>query len=419
MGEGGILGRATNAVDKTEKAKILEELELVITDIQIKQSGQGNKVNLETLKNGQLESRLEEITVELENNEIIGEYKGYEYTIDNKLKVTVGDPVTGISLHYKIVPKGYTNEEITLTIIANSTNGEITNIQVPESLTLNADKTCMITENGIYEFTVTDSAGETKTKRIDINTIDRIEPQDFVPKIDKITLDGFTIIANVEDKEDETGKDVKSGIGRYKYCIREIENVEAKGEVFCYTLDGGVTWNKYTQKIETNYVEGNLIKVKTIYKNEIESDVKTVKKYIYDSSEDCMNSNALNKKCYDRDYTTFEKCCEGYGYRSLAIEPECWTKYFTVDYQAPDGLWDKNKGHVNFLNIEKNNSLKSGLFYDFSKVIVGEIKAVRSVSIPIGAYWVDLATGMNNGSTLDVYEAWCSDEDLTGQVYEN
>ena len=94
MGEEGILGKATTAVDKTEKARMKEELEMQIMDIQMEQTGQGNKLTLEFLKdklNG-----LGDILAELGDNEVIGEYKDYEYTIDDNFKVEIGEKITGV-----------------------------------------------------------------------------------------------------------------------------------------------------------------------------------------------------------------------------------------------------------------------------------------------------------------------------------
>ena len=75
---------------------------MAIMEIQIEEIQKGNNVTLETLsdeENGQLVNKLDNITAKLNDNEINGEYKGYKYKIDNDLKVTIGDPIKGISFN--------------------------------------------------------------------------------------------------------------------------------------------------------------------------------------------------------------------------------------------------------------------------------------------------------------------------------
>ncbi len=156
-GENGILNKANQASEETLKAQIKEEIELAIIEIQAEEISEGRKVTLETLANGQLTNKLQNLTATLQNNEIIGAYKGYDYTIDDKFKVTIGNKVKGINISYELSNEEYTNQDITLTIHATSTNGEIAKIEGPAELMKNDDSTYTITKNGKYEFIVTDS----------------------------------------------------------------------------------------------------------------------------------------------------------------------------------------------------------------------------------------------------------------------
>lgn len=221
-GENGILSKASKAEEETIKAQLKEEIEMAIMEIQMEEIEKGNKVTLETLANKyheELSKKLDEITIQLNEDEITGEYKGYEYKIDKNLKVTIEGKIKGISFRYQLNPEGYTNQEITITINASSTNGNITNIQcINGNATKKDDRTFGLTKNGSYEFVVEDSAGERKTQIITIKTIDKIEPLDF--SISKaITNDNkVKIIVEAEDAE-ENEENVKSGIGRYEYYI--------------------------------------------------------------------------------------------------------------------------------------------------------------------------------------------------------
>ena len=156
-GENGILNQSSKAQEKTLQAQIKEEIEMTIIEIQTEELSNKKTVTLETLVNGQLANKLPNIIAELEDNKIIGEYKGYEYTIDDKFKVTIGNKVKGINISYELSNEEYTNQDITLTIHATSTNGEIAKIEGPAELMKNDDSTYTITKNGKYEFIVTDS----------------------------------------------------------------------------------------------------------------------------------------------------------------------------------------------------------------------------------------------------------------------
>lgn len=221
MGENGILKKATEAEDKTEKAKVIEEIQLAIMEIQIEEKEKLNEVTLETLAQGQLENKLEGITSILNENEIMGEYKGYEYKIDENFKVTV-EKIQGLKLNYTLNPKGYTNGNIILTINASSTDGEITNIEVPNTLTKNDDNTYTIVKNGSYEVIATDSKGNSVTKTININYIDKVEPLDFTISKENIGEGKVKIIAKAEDGEANEDS-VKSGIQKYEYFIGDTK----------------------------------------------------------------------------------------------------------------------------------------------------------------------------------------------------
>ena len=106
LGNEGILKRATNAADKTDEAAVLEEIQMTILELQVENL---NQVTLETLAGGQLASKLEGITANLRNNVLIGEYKNYNYKIDENFKITINTSKEEIKLDYKLNPEGYTN----------------------------------------------------------------------------------------------------------------------------------------------------------------------------------------------------------------------------------------------------------------------------------------------------------------------
>ena len=116
-GDNGLFARAKQAKEKTVEGQLREEIVMAIQYIQAEELPKGNKVTLETLVDGQLESKLKDITAELEGNEINGEYKDYEYTIDSNLNVTINGEVTGIKIKGSAeVQSGYVFEGSTVEI---------------------------------------------------------------------------------------------------------------------------------------------------------------------------------------------------------------------------------------------------------------------------------------------------------------
>lgn len=76
--DNGLLKRTQQAKEETIKAQLKEEISIAIQEIQTEEIPKGNSVTLETLANGQLENKLKDITAELEDDEINGEYKDYD-----------------------------------------------------------------------------------------------------------------------------------------------------------------------------------------------------------------------------------------------------------------------------------------------------------------------------------------------------
>ncbi len=98
LGENGLLNRSSQAKEEAVKAQLKEEIEMAIMDIQAEELPKGKNVTLESLagqgeENGQLENHKDlkegNITANLDEDEITGEYKGYNYKIDKNLNVYI------------------------------------------------------------------------------------------------------------------------------------------------------------------------------------------------------------------------------------------------------------------------------------------------------------------------------------------
>ncbi len=413
----GLFGRAKESKEKSEQAQIKEEIEMTIMDIQIEEISKGNNVTLESLagEDGQLANKLEGITAILNDTEINGEYKGYEYTIDSNLKVTVGDPIKGISFYYTLTPKGYTNGNITLTINAKSTNGSITNIEV-NGLTRNEDGTFTITENKEYQVTVTDSAGETRTKPLNIQNIDKVNPKNIKVDITEIKTKGFKIKSQAEDNE--------SGIAKYEYYVIEKTKYEgatetdylkyesSNGEYEVTELEQGVYYIIYVVAYDkaNNYIydgpkevatKSSVLNYPILTLNGMMNCIDSDGNYYYDSNIECSNGDALQLATYDRDSST--SASYSFGYHVFEIAPECYGKFVNVTLKGESCF--PYMGYIN----------DSGVFTDLTngngEWIPSSLDTIKTEKVQISNNYS--AWGISSGAIgrrIEIYEISISEE---------
>ena len=211
----GLFANAKKAKEKSMEGQLKEELSLAIQSIQTEEIYKGNSVTLETLAGGQLQKELKDITAELTDGEINGEYKDYEYTIDDKFNVTINGPVTGVRIKGNTeVQTGYVFEgnTVEIKVTASITEGTITGIEAPEEATIKTDtsateKVYTVNKNGAYVFKITSDSGKTK------NITAKVENILGAPQItvSEVTGDSFKI--NVENDYPE------GAITEYKYSV--------------------------------------------------------------------------------------------------------------------------------------------------------------------------------------------------------
>ena len=211
----GLFANAKKAKEKSMEGQLKEEISLAIQSIQTEEIYKGNSVTLETLAGGQLQKELKDITAELTDGEINGEYKDYEYTIDDKFNVTINGPITGVRIKGSAeVQTGYVFEgnTVEIKVTASITEGAITGIEAPEEATIKTDtsateKVYTENKNGAYVFKITSDAGKTK------NITAKVENILAAPQItiSEITENSFKI--NVENDYPE------GAITEYKYSV--------------------------------------------------------------------------------------------------------------------------------------------------------------------------------------------------------
>ena len=259
----GLFANAKKAKEKSIEGQLKEEISLAIQSIQTEEIYKGNSVTLETLAGGQLEKELKDITAELVDGEINGEYKDYEYTIDSNLNVTINGPVTGVRIKGSAeVQTGYVFEggTVEIKVTASITEGTITGIEAPEEATIKTDtsateKVYTVNKNGAYTFKITSDSGKTKNITAKVENI-LAAPQITISEVKK---DSFKI--NIENNYPE------KAITEYKYYVGE--EVKQQGTTDkSYTVTGLLEDTEYSNIKVIAYInnlnkESNIEKITT------------------------------------------------------------------------------------------------------------------------------------------------------------
>ena len=222
FGNFGVVTKAKEAKNKMEAAQYEEELKMCVLELQADEATNGTEFSMETIRKKLVEKvkKVENTTdIEFPTKEsatkVEGTYKGYEFYIDEKYVVHVGDKATGISLTTSFEPAGWTKGPLTATITIKSNNG-IKKVE-PNEGSKNGNNEYIIsktniTENTSFEYKVTDEQGNTQNKTVVINTIDKTAPADFTITAEK-TEEGIKITGTTTDAE--------SGIDKYEYYVKK------------------------------------------------------------------------------------------------------------------------------------------------------------------------------------------------------
>ena len=270
----GLFANAKKAKEKSIEGQLKEEISLAIQSIQTEEIYKGNSVTLETLAGGQLEKELKDITAELTDGEINGEYKDYEYTIDSNLNVTINGPVTGVRIKGSAeVQTGYVFEggTVEIKVTASITEGTITGIEAPEEATIKTDtsateKVYTVNKNGAYTFKIISDAG--KTKNITANVENILGAPQIT--ISEVTENSFKI--NVENNYPE------GAITEYRYSVGGTVKKQGTTDK-SYTVTGLAELTEYNNIQVTAYIN-SVNKVSNVEK--ITTDLKDGIAYNWD-----------------------------------------------------------------------------------------------------------------------------------------
>ena len=271
----GLFENVKKAKEKSIEGQLKEEISLAIQSIQTEEIYKGNSVTLETLAGGQLEKELKDITAELTDGEINGEYKDYEYTIDSNFNVTINGPVTGVKItgDAEVQTEGYVFEgnTVEIKVTASITEGTITGIEAPDGVTLKTDtntteKVYTANKNGKYVFKITSDAGKTK------NITAKVENILAAPQItvSEVTENSFKI--NVENNYPE------GAITEYRYSVGGTVKRQGTTDK-SYTVTGLAELTEYNNIQVTAYIN-SVNKVSNVEK--VTTDLKDGIAYSWD-----------------------------------------------------------------------------------------------------------------------------------------
>lgn len=245
IGENGLIDKTKYAVEETKKAEIKEEIEIAILDMQSELQAQKEPKDLtNTDVIEKLPNKINNITI---HENMTGEYKGYEYWIDEEYKVHVGEKTTN-PIKIKVTPTYVGTSSCTIEVEATSTKGNIVNYQykINNEIKQETNKNTATIEElepvTKYVVTViaTDEKGNTKTSMpITITTQKRtyimengktqLQPQTFNAKITPES-GYYKVEVNATNRD---GCWFYYDITNYKTVKLDVEVVYKDANVYC------------------------------------------------------------------------------------------------------------------------------------------------------------------------------------------
>lgn len=264
---------------------------------------------------------------------------------------------------------------------------------------------------------VTDVTGQTKTKKIIISNIDKIEPLDFTPTVLNIGAKKVKMEAKTQDA-DSTLENAKSGIKKYEYYINNVKEYETEETIFEVTnLNKTTTYSIYVIACDEagNRKQSETVTVTTTSGEYPILTLEGIKKV-----ED-LTIDALQTTAYDNDFKTYqaighvdESTPHSYWFK---IDPSCWGKYITV-YSKLVSTYDYGYMSMAFHREYNKNQISAGTLLSLSGSEDSLTLCCRSILIPEGANWAYFNVGTTSGLKMNVYEVWCSEENLTNKTIE-
>lgn len=277
LGDEGIFKVAEKSAEETKKAQIKEELETAIVEIQSKKIAEGKEFKREDLK------QLESIGATIQKTEVptLGNYKNYEFTIDENYKVEIGNSLSGRKVSIEI--KNIKDISFTIEASINYSNDMVKEyryyVNGKEVQKETKDKTYKVTK--IDESTII--APNTKYKvqvkaYLTTGTIMQSEEKEIITRelMSHVTIkkpesynaltqrSGTNFTIQIEPKYED------SDIQEYVYYV-DNEVVKSNTTAKQYQVAGLERWKKFEVKVEIKLKNGIIEEITEIadtYDNE-------------------------------------------------------------------------------------------------------------------------------------------------------
>lgn len=348
-------------------------------------------------------------------------YGKYRFNVDSNFVVEYVGEENGTIVTYTTEPEGYTNKDkVDVLIVINNENG-IKTVEFPDGDILDCKGKLKVgidysvNKNGIYEFKIIDQNNVEIVKDVVIEKIDKLQPKDFTPTITEKKISSITVKANAED-ENANEENVKSGIARYEYYIKEvadtvytkyettekeykINNLQSEIEYKLYVIAYDYAGNERVSNEIDVIIKSKVLEYPILTTEGFMNCIDEDGSYFFDKDVNTKSPHSLKVKAYDRDSETSETI-GGWRQGCFNIEPDCWGKYIVIE---------ATQGYVCLGTGESNNDI-GNLFEGW---LYGGKETKKCVVIPDGAYWGAWYSG-GQAYTTQTYEIWCSDQDLSG-----
>lgn len=246
LGESGILNRAKNAQKLSLKETIKEKIETVVLESQIEEVTNGGTLTHEKLYDI-LTQKDESISLEdynegdtvLKGRYTLEDEREFEFTIDENLKVIVGEEVKPKPIKFGKITWNENKAQVELT----SKISEAIEYQVDGTTDGNWTQGKLVSNlshGNIVYARINDGTTITEIQKLEIR--DKIRPEEFTITVAEadISYDGMKITGTAEDKQ--------TGILNYTYVVVKSGTIvkEIKEQAAGYTITGLAEQTEYT-----------------------------------------------------------------------------------------------------------------------------------------------------------------------------
>ncbi len=248
---------------------------------------------------------------------------------------------------------------------------------------------------------------------MEVNKIDKLAPKDVTVNVSETGSKYINISINTEDTE-ETAEYAKSGMDKYEYYIKEAtvsnyRKYESHETNYSFKeLSRNTNYNIYVIAYDK---AGNKTQSKTINVTTLTGEyAKLTSDGVVEPEE--LAIDALGKFAYDKNETTDFYLNSSKQIYYLNIDPSCWGKYMTIKALAS---W--KGGLYGFMYFQDKNGkvLSGGGWGNAAYTNLDQLTTVSHI-VPEGAVKCKFSMssyGSRGTGTFNIYELWCSDDDLS------